>query len=83
MQIHQPFCQKDLLRAVERAHVAGRHGGRYSRINLGMAVAEQVGADSHDAHVNELAAVEIPNSATFGPGEIGRPLVRQEHLRPL
>ena len=49
----QPFCQPDLFRVAESAHVAGRHSCRHSRIHFWMAVPEQVRAYPHDAHVNE------------------------------
>jgi hypothetical protein len=52
-------------------------------VDLGMAVAEGVRADSHDRHVDVLARVQIPDAASPGFGEVSRPLVRQEHLRAL
>src|SRR5262249_13393649 len=47
------------------------------------AVSEHVGAYTHHGHVDVFPAVQVPDAAALRLAEIGRPLLRKEHLGPL
>ena len=47
-----------------------------------MAIAQRIGADAHDAHVDVFFAVQVPHFATLGLAEVSRPFFGQKHLSP-
>ncbi len=80
MHLHQLFCQKDLLGTIERGHIARPHRLHHGGIDLGMPIAQGIGAYAHDGHIDVASAVKVPDFTSLRLGEVRGPLTRQEHL---
>src|SRR5262249_21279459 len=55
----------------------------HCRIHFRMPVPKGIGADAHDAHVQQLAIIKIPDMTASGATEIRRPSFWQKHFGPL
>src|SRR3990167_1317585 len=83
MNLNKLLCEINFLRVVQRRHIASINSLTHSVIYFGMAIAEGICTNPHDAHVGINIAVKVPDRATLRFTKIRRQLVRKEHLSPL
>ena len=83
MQGDEFLGQVHLFGGIQRGQVALVDGAAYRFVNLGVAVAEDVGAHPHEAQIQVFGAVQIPDPAALGAIEVRRPAFGQIHLGPL
>ena len=83
VELAEQIGQPHLRRGVQRTHAAGVDGVLDGAVHVVVGVAQDAGADAHRGHVHEPPPVQVPDVAALALAVIGRPLVRQEHLRPL
>ena len=79
----EAFGEVHLFRTVERREIAAVDDAADLVVNGRVAVAQDVGADPHQPHVDVFVAVEIPDAAALRPREVRRPTLRQVHLGAL
>ncbi|MNY57136.1 hypothetical protein D3C86_1932940 [compost metagenome] len=83
MQLDQPLGEFDFFGGIEARHIAGGDGLHHGGIDGVIAIAQRIGADAHDRHVDPFDPIKVPDAAAFGLAEIGRPLIGQEHFGAL
>ena len=82
MQFNQFFSQIDFFRAIESGHIACNYCFTNRFVYLRVSIAKSILAYAKN-HVSKFVAVQIPHFAALGFAEVGRPLIRQEHLGSL
>src|SRR5215467_6184436 len=73
MQCHKLLREPYFFRAIESRHIALIYYLSHCFIHFRVPVPKRIGPDTHDAHVQQLATVKIPDMTAFGTTEIGRP----------
>jgi hypothetical protein len=82
MESKQQFGKFNLFRSIQSTHRSRLNRLPDSAIHIRVTIAQNTGSNTHKAHIDKTATVEVFYFNTFGARIIRRPKFWREEFRP-